>query len=407
MKESVEGVMNDPGKKEVIAYINKLSAFLSAKKKKAILEADLLKISREIKYMGFGIEETQKKIDENRASINMITPEITGFRNKLASLEQEKRPLEDEYNRLLDIQINLEKKRSDVENKKALVERLLMEISNIAKEMEALKERESEISARTRKIQEEISADRSLLIKLEEEIGVITATRDLLGGHIPEFIDIEEFPSLKSTEQGVEEYTSEVGAIMKKMANDIATYKKEIEENQNLEVSLALEKKNLGLRLKALEPEIGPDVDKDRLSREIAALSAQEESFKNEVAALREEISRLAPKVTEHENRLFVERKKDMALNEKVQYLTERKKHISAFDDVEKEMERLKRQITKSKLDLEANNGYLPIINKVKEDTQAINRKMGMSLDDYGSALLELQHILLLGHGVLYGNGAG
>ena len=407
MEEAVVDHIKDPGKKELIAYINRLSTFLSAKKKKAILEADLLKISREITYIGLGIEETLKKIDLNRASIDRVSPKITEFRNRLAGLEQEKQPLEDEYHRLLDIQLNIDKKRMDIQNKKAMVELLAKDIRNVSKEIEDLKNRENRTRDRKQEIQGEIDSNQHNLNRLDEEIGVMTITRDLLCGQIPNFIDIEEFPSLQSADQGAEEYTSDVKDAMEKMEKDIATCKKEIAESHTLETSLTLEKKGLETRLETLAAKVKPDVDKDNLNLEVAALSEQKEAFASQIAAHQDEISRLQPMVTEHDNRLEIERKSDLALDESIRNLTERKQFISTLDDVEMEMEKLKGQIAKSNMGLESNNGYLAVIKMVTKDVETIDRRVAISLDVYGDALLEIQRIVLLGRGILYGNGSG
>ena len=407
MREAVIDRVGDPGKKELIAYINRLSTFLSAKKKKAILDADLLKVSREITYIGLGIEDTRKRIDLNRASIDRVSPKNTEFRNRLAGLEQEKQPLEDEYHRLLDIQLNIDKKRMDIQNKKAMVELLAKDIRNVSKEIEDLKNRENRTRDRKQEIQGEIDSNQHNLNRLDEEIGVMTITRDLLCGQIPNFIDIEEFPSLQNTDQGAEEYTSDVKDAMEKMEKDIATCKKEIAESHTLETSLTLEKKGLETRLETLAAKVKPDVDKDNLNLEVAALSQQKEAFASQIAAHQDEISRLQPMVTEHDNRLEIERKSDLALDEKVRNLTERKQFISTLDDVEMEMEKLKGQIAKSNMGLESNNGYLAVIKMVTKDVEAIDRRVAISLDVYGDALLEIQRIVLLGRGILYGNGSG
>ena len=407
MREAVIDRVGDPGKKELIAYINRLSTFLSAKKKKAILDADLLKVSREITYIGLGIEDTRKRIDLNRASIDRVSPKITEFRNRLAGLDQEKRPLEDEYNRLLDIQLNIDKKRMDIQNKKAMVELLAKDIRNVSKEIEDLKNRENRTRDRKQEIQGEIDSNQHNLNRLDEEIGVMTITRDLLCGQIPNFIDIEEFPSLQNTDQGAEEYTSDVKDAMEKMEKDIATCKKEIAESHTLETSLTLEKKGLETRLETLAAKVKPDVDKDNLNLEVAALSQQKEAFASQIAAHQDEISRLQPMVTEHDNRLEIERKSDLALDESIRNLTERKQFISTLDDVEMEMEKLKGQIAKSNMGLESNNGYLAVIKMVTKDVETIDRRVAISLDVYGDALLEIQRIVLLGRGILYGNGSG
>ena len=407
MEEPAIDRINDPKKEELIAYINRLSAFLSAKKKKAILEADLLKISREITYMGLGIEETRKKIDLNRGSIAKISPKITEFRDKLSSLEQEKQPLENEYNRLQDIQINFEKKRTDIENKKSMVEQLTMDIRNIQEETLALKERETLTRDRKQHAQEEIDSGKHNLSKLDEEIEVMTTTRDLLTGQIPDFIDIEEFPSLQSADQGAEAYTSDVKDAMEKMENDISTCKNGIAESHDLEASLSLEKKDLEIRFKTLKTKVKPDLDKKGLSLEVATLSEQKEAFASEIATHQDEIFRLQPMVTTHEKKLGIERESDLELDEKVQYFTERKQFISTLDDVEVEMERLKGQIAKSTIDYETNNSYLTIINKVSGEMETINRKEKMSFEVCDKALLEVQNIVLLGHGILYGSSPG
>ena len=150
-----------------------------------------------------------------------------------------------------------------------------------------------------------------------------------------------------------------------------------------------------------------PDVDKDNLNLEVAALSEQKEAFASEIATHQDEISHMQPMVTKYDNRLEIERKSDLALDEKVRNLTERKQFISTLDDVEMEMEKLKGQIAKSNMGLESNSGYLTVIKMVKGDMEAIDRRVAISLDVYGDALLEIQRIVLLGHGILYGNRSG
>ena len=111
--------------------------------------------------------------------------------------------------------------------------------------------------------------------------------------------------------------------------------------------------------------------------------------------------------VTELEKKLEIERESDLRLDEKVRHLTKRKQFISTLDDVEVEMNRLKGQIAKSNMAFETNNNYLTVINKVNGKMEAINRKEEMSLEVCDKALLELQNIVLLGHGILYGNSPG
>ena len=406
MEEAVVGRVNDPGNKELIAYINRVGALLSAKKKKAILEADLLKTSRETQYIRLRVEEIQKKIDLDRASLDEITPGLAESKNKLEVLEREKKPLEDEYNHLHDIQVNFEEKRADVENKKAMIERLTMDIENHTKEFEALEDREFRTTARMREIQEGNESNRSKLSALNEEIEVMSTTRDLVSGKIPDFIDIEEFPSLVNADPNSADYESDVKDAMKVMQNDISTFSKDVEKSYDLEKSLHLEQKGLESGLEKLESKTTPGIDKGRLTDEVADLFKRKETLTDEITAYRENISRVQPMVAEQKTRLETERTSNLALDERIRDLKERRQFISTLDDVDVEMQRLRGRIMKSGMGLEANKGCMAVINRVMEDTGAINRKMEMSLEVYGDALLVLQRILLLKHSISYGNGA-
>ncbi len=398
MKKSDANGIRDPRKKEVIAYASKLSAFLAAKKKKAILEADLLKNNREIEYIKFGIEEAQQKIDQNRSTINEIEPKIAGIRHRLAQVEEEKRPLADEYKRLLDIQENLEKKRADIHDKESMIARLSMDVGSAAEEFEKAKEREARMLARKQEIQDEIDSTKSRLSKLKEEIEVMTTTRDLVGGQVPEFIDIEIFPSLQSGEANVEQYTSEVKDLMKNMENEIATYKVRIEESRTLEKSLSSEKKAFQKRLEEIEPKMKTGADKDRLSKEIKSLSEQKNHLVIEISENRDEIERIEPMITDLESSLETERKIVSELDKRLEYLTERKRSIAALDDIEMEMERLKGRIVTSDIGLESNRSFLGIVGRVKQGVESINKSLGASLEGYNNALEELRYIILLRH---------
>jgi len=142
------------------------------------------------------------------------------------------------------------------------------------------------------------------------------------------------------------------------------------------------------------------------LTDEVADLSKRKETLTDEITAYRENISRVQPMVAEQKTRLEIERTSDLALDERIRDLKERKQFISTLDDVDVEMQRLRGRIMKSGMGLEANKGCMAVINRVMEDTGAINRKMEMSLEVYGDALLVLQRILLLKHSISYGNGA-
>lgn len=386
--------------KKVLNYADKLSSFLSAKKKKAILEADILINNREIEYINYRIEEVQKHLDENKGAINEIEPRIAESRDRLSQIQRERQPIEDEYNRLLDIQKNLEKKQADIKEKRSKITHLTMDIRKATEELEKLEDRDQQALAKKKEIEQEINSHKLRLSRLEEEIEVMTTTRDMISGKMPESINIEEFPSLQGDEINVEEYVAEVKEVMKKIENEIPTLKAQIDESYILEDSLSSKKEGLQRRVKDLESNIATDEDKESLITKVNTLSEDRERLTHETDINRKEIKNIEPVLMDRENSLKREREIEIDYKERLKYLTKRKQETNAFENIEIEMERLKAKIQRFNVDTEANKNFLDIINKVKEHVESMNMTLETAVKDYNNVFDEYKYILLLAHNI-------
>ena len=386
--------------KKVLDYADKLSSFLSAKKKKAILEADILRNNKEIEYIGYRIEEAQKQIDQKKDAISELEPRIGESRDRLTQIQRERQPIEDEYNRLRDIQKNLEKKQADIEEKRSKITHLTTDIRKVREELKELEDRDQQALAKKKEIEQKINSHKLRLSRLEEEIEVMTTTRDMLSGKMPDSISIEEFPSLQGDEANIEEYVAEVKQVMKKMENEIPTLKAQIDESHILEESLSSKKEGLQRRVEDLESNIATDEDKESLVTEIDSLSEQQERLTHEIDINRKEIKNIEPVLTDRENSLKKEREIEIDYKERLKYLTKRKQETAAFENIEIEMERLKAKVQRFKVDTEANKNSLDIINKVKEHVESINMTLETALKDYNNVFGEYKYILLLAHNI-------
>jgi len=386
--------------KEVLNYAKKLSSFLSAKKKKAILEADTLRNNREIEYISYRIEEVQKHLDEKKSSISEIEPRIAESGDRFTQIQRERQPIEDEYSRLLDIQKNLEKKQADIKEKRSKITHLTTDIHKATEELKELENRDQQALAKKKEIEQEINSHKLRLGRLEEEIEVMTTTRDMLSGKMPESINIEEFPSLQGDEMNIEKYVAEVKKVMKKIENEIPTLKTQIDESYILEDSLSSKKEGLQRRVEDLESNIATDEDKESLITEIDSLSEQQKHLTHEIDINRKEIKNIEPVLMDRENSLKKEREIEINYKERPKYLTKRKQETAAFENIEIEMERLKNKIQRFNVDTEANKNFLDIINKVKEHVELMNMTLETAVKDYNNVFDEYKYILLLAHNI-------
>lgn len=386
--------------KEVLNYAKKLSSFLSAKKKKAILEADTLRNNREIEYISYRIEEVQKHLDEKKSSISEIEPRIAESRDRFTQIQRERQPIEDEYSRLLDIQKNLEKKQADIKEKRSKITHLTTDIHKATEELKELENRDQQALVKKKEIEQQINSHKSRLSRLEEEIEVMTTTSDMLSGKMPESINIEEFPSLQGDEMNIEKYVAEVKQVMKKIENEIPTLKTQIDESYILEDSLSSKKEGLQRRVEDLESNIATDEDKESLITEIDSLSEQQEHLTHDIDINRKEIKNMEPVLMDRENSLKKEREIEINYKERLKYLTKRKQETAAFENIEIEMERLKNKIQRFNVDTEANKNFLDIINKVKEHVESMNMTLETAVKDYNNVFDEYKYILLLAHNI-------
>ncbi|MBW1613521.1 MAG: hypothetical protein JRF08_00115 [Deltaproteobacteria bacterium] len=384
--------------KEVLNYADKLRSFLSEKKKKAILEADILRNNREIEYITYRIEEVQEHLDAKKSAISEIEPRIAESRDRLTEVQSEEKTTEDEYNRLLEIQKNLGKKQADIQEKRSKITQLAMDIRKATEELKELEDRDQQALAKKKEIEQEIHSHKLKLSRLEEEIEVMTTTRDMLTGKMPESINIEEFPSLQGNEMNVEKYVAEVKEVMKKIENEIPTLKARIDESHILEESLSSKKAGLQRRVEDLESNITTDEDKESLITEIDSLSEDRERLTHEIDINRKEIKNIEPVLMDLENSLKREREIEIDYKERLKYLTKRKQEMAAFENIKIEMERLKNKIQRFNVGTEANKNFLDIINKVKEHVESINMTLETAVKDYNNVLDEYKYILLLAH---------
>ena len=388
-------------KRKVINYADKLSAFLAAKKKKAILEADILRNNKGIEYIGYRVEEVQTQLDQKNDAISELEPRIAESEERLNQLQREKQPIEDEYKRLLEIEKNLEEKKAEIEEKKSRIADLAMDIRKGAEELNRLKDRNQQALARKKEIEGEIDSHKSRISSLEKEIEVMTTTRDMISGKLPDSIDIKNFPGLMGDQANIEEYIAEVEGIIEKTGNEITTVKAQIEESHALEKSLSSEKDALQKRVADLESDLTTDRDKDALIAEVNTLSEQRGRLSHEIEGNREGIKHIESLITDHENGLKREKETEINYREKLEYLTRRKQEMAAFENIETEMERFKDRIQKLKVDTGANKNFLEIISNVKGDVESINMSLDTAVKEYDTVFNEFKHILLIsGHNI-------
>jgi len=371
-------------KKEILDFVGKVSSYLHAKKKKEILAFEIVNNNKEIEYIRDRIAMVRERLDEKRNAVREIELRMTEPGDKLVSLQSERQAAKDEYARLKDIQRDIEKNPAVLEEKRLQVKDLTQDVRKASKKLEALQSAHQEALTRRNQVKEEIKVHKARVGTLEEEIGVMADTRDILNGRMPERIGVNDFPDFQSDdiEATVRKYVAEVNGTIEDIGNEISALKVQIDERRIEEEALSPKKARLQRRVEKLGSCITTDKDTESLTAEVRGLEQDCDRLGREIKMKGEELKHIEAGITELENGLKREREFESDSMERLEYLTARKREMDAIENIGNEMERLKNEIQRLNAEAEANKNFQDITEHVKEDVEAINRSLRSAVEE-------------------------
>lgn len=398
MKESEENRKREQRRKEVLDFARRLSRYLSAQKKSEVLGYEILRNEKEINYFRYRIEAVQTRLDDKKCDIGEIEARIAQWDDKLADIQPEKEAIEAEYHRLHKIQKDVEQRQALLEENRSRIRVLALENREKTEEYDSLKSVLQHDLARKKELEKDIDAYESRCARLEEEIGVMTVTKDMLGGKIPESINMEKFLSLEKDNATFEEYAKEVNGAIEKIEKQISETTTEMNQADLEEESLHSQKASLVVKVEALEPYMSKVEDKGHLASEVDALTQQRNSLSREIRTNEEEIERIESEIMDLDQRFNSERDIESGYKERLAHLTEIIQELDKFEDIEAEFERRENKIRKHRLEVDADSVFLNTIGEVKKHVTSINVLLDVAICDYDGAANEYKQILILGY---------
>ena len=398
MKESEENRKRAQRRKEVLDFARRLSRYLSAQKKSEVLGYEILRNEKEINYFRYRIEAVQTRLDDKKCDIGEIEARIAQWDDELADIQPEKEAIEAEYHRLHKIQKDVEQRQALLEENRSQIRDLTLENREKTEEYDSLESVLQHDLDRKKELSKDIDAYESRCAELKEEIGVMTVTKDMLGGKIPESINMEEFLSLEKDNASVEEYAKEVNGAIEKIEKQISETTTEMNQADLEKESLHSQKDGLVVKVEALEPYMSKVEDKGQLASEVDALTQQRNSLSQEIHTNEEEIERIESEIMDLDQRFNSERDLESGYKERLAHLTEIIQEMDKFEDIEAEFERRENKIRKHRLEVDADSVFLNTIGEVRKHVKSINVSLDVAICDYDTAVNEYKQILILGY---------
>ncbi len=370
----------------------KMAHQLNVKKEMEILSCEIPKERNEIEYLRGRTGANGRRLDETENAIKEMQLRMAEPKRKLTRLEKERQLAVERYDRLKEIQKDIEGKLSKLPKIKAEIRKLSDEVRKSSGRLQSLQSSYDEALQRKERLGQECESFKAKLTKLEEEIPVMRNTKDILRGKRPEHFDADTFQTIQGdVEMIVESYVSEVEGEIERIKKETSSLNARLDAKQEEEGALLSKKGHLQETIEGLRTHIGEDKNREALMTEFAKLEGQRYELAGEVEQKKQEISRMESATKSVDDRLRREGEIDFDSKKRHSYLISRKQVMGNLENVADEIQRLKNEIERLNMDSEVNRTLHETIKKLNEDVDPTRKQLRSTLKGYNMVFGEFE----------------
>lgn len=379
MKEPSAG-----GEKWLQDFIEEVSTQLSVRREIDTLSARIPREDIEIGYLTFMGETALKRLDETQEAIDDIVARKPEFQEEIGRIRRQRQSAIEAYDRLKGKETRVAGILDDLPGMRNEIEEMEKGIRKASQELAALQENHEKLLHRKEILDQECSDFRAEIKSVEEETAVMKTTRDIIGGSRPDTIDSDVFDSLQDDVAAtVEAYLEEMGDETDNIKGDITRLDGQLADEETKEKTLRTKKTDLQALLDDLRTQVEPSPDKDALEAEVDALKKNEDEIASNTRETREEIRLLETELETLDRTAAVEREGLDSVERRISDLMPIKQEMSKFDNLDREIERLKNETVRLIVDSQADRAQSEVIGTINSEMESTRRQLLASIDTY------------------------
>lgn len=379
MKEPSAG-----GEKWLQDFIEEVSTQLSVRREIDALSARIPREDIEIGYLTFKGETALKRLDETQEAIDDIVARKPEFQEEIGRIRRQRQSAIEAYDRLKGKETRVAGILDDLPGMRNEIEEMEKGIRKASQELAALQENHEKLLHRKEILDQECSDFRAEIKSVEEETAVMKTTRDIIGGSRPDTIDSDVFDSLQDDVAAtVEAYLEEMGDETDNIKGDITRLDGQLADEETKEKTLRTKKTDLQALLDDLRTQVEPSPDKDALEAEVDALKKNEDEIASNTRETREEIRLLETELETLDRTAAVEREGLDSVERRISDLMPIKQEMSKFDNLDREIERLKNETVRLIVDSQADRAQGDVIGTINSEMESTRRQLLASIDTY------------------------
>lgn len=385
-----KAMMKDPGKiadlKEewLQDLVEDVVQRLTVKKEMDLLSSAIPKEKNEIEYLKGRAAAARKRLEEAEKLIQTLQPRLAGPRRKLARLREERQSAVVEYKRFKEKKKDIERKFANLPHLKVEIEEFREDVQKSVHALRSLEAGRREALQRRSELEGECKSLEAKLLRIEEEIPVMTNTRDILRGKRPEHFDADTFEEIQGdVEVIVQSYVTDMEGEIEGIKDKISTLNGRFDEKERKEEALLSKKRPLEESVDRLGAEVGEGENRETLRTELDRLEGQKQELAAQGTELKQEVLRLESALKGLDERLVRERTFEGETRSRHSALTSRKEEMGNLQNVGEEIRRLEDETERLHLDTEVNRRLDHILSGLAEDAAPMVEQLRASLEEY------------------------
>ena len=372
---------------------NEIGNRLESMKTRQIVRTEIIKLKKEMEYLEERMAYVHPQLEETNSEIKRLENLLAQPKKELQILENEKNRLEQEHARVEKLENDIEKNQLTLEENKTKARQLKESItkqqsffSNLEKQYNSYLEDKQKTHELSHELQSKIEA-------LTQEISIMSNTRDILKGMIPENFDQDTYQEIQVN------YKDLLNQYMNDMNQNMGLIQKNIQELKQSNIELKkqidpLKKKiaSYNVQIPSLKKEIGNVNDAETIVKEIKTLQESINTLSQSTQDMKKESYQFESEIQSLTQKIDSANKLKEKLDQQYAYFDKRKQQMDAVTDMTLEMTRLQETIQKNNIQIMTYQRMNQFMQPIYEQFVSTKTEIQTQVDAYYTIQEELIH---------------
>jgi len=357
-------------------------------KNKQTLRMELIKLSKEIKYFDEKIINIRQKIHGSLSKIELMKQKIIKPEKELQDLSAEKEQVEKDKKELDALEAKMAEKLKLLPEIKSKMKIIRRDYKSSQSSYYKIKEAHDALDAENKILEKQIVENKAKMDALSSENTVMKSTRDLLKGLIPDNFDQDTFDKVQVNQgETLELFIQDMKTNMEFIKSEIKRLDSEKDQmKKQIEPIRKIIQENKA-KISEISQVLGETKDLDSIIEKSERLNQEIKLLPKKTQEMKTESNAFETKINEIDQQMVLNKKLEIELSQRLDYLKKRKQQMDSLEDIESEIQRLGKETLDDKKQKSIYQRLGQLSKSIYEELSVIKDQSQTQMEDYMKTL--------------------